>query len=477
MAAASACAVFPRAVAAAVQGSKPLNVLILMCDQYRPDALSHFGDPYAITPNLDRLAEQGVSFRQTYCQAPICVASRNSLLTGRYAHSTGVVTNGCLANPAQISFPQYLREKGYYTACFGKLHTPGREKQDWDYSHDTGSVRGSSPEENKKLLPMLFSNDGKHRLGAPSPLPETETQEWQAADATIDFLKQKHEKPWLVQCSLIKPHPPLQPPKRFWDMVDRSKLQIPEKKYPAADLADANPRYLRRMKGRNLVNLPDDQILDAMQGYYGNIAFDDFLLGKMLQALDASGMREHTLVLFTADHGEMLDDHRLWTKMVYFDPSVRVPMIAHLPGRIQGGTQTHALVELIDIFPTITELLGFATPTSAQGRSFLRLAEGRTKVHKQAVYSEFPNIPIFKPDGSYNPTRMHFDGRYKVIDNGPEIDPELYDQAQDPLEIRNLCHESTQQERLRSTLDHLRAWAKQDAVPVHPITQRVADPG
>jgi iduronate 2-sulfatase len=478
LAGASAYSLMPATARALEPPAKPLNVLLLMCDQYRPDALSLYGDPYALTPNLDRLAKQGVNFRQTYCQVPICVASRNSILTGRYAHSTGVVTNGCLASPDQISFPQYLRGKGYFTACFGKLHTPGREKQDWDvYNDDLIPAQGKTAEENSLLLPMLFGADGKHSLGAPSPLPETETQEWRAIEATIGFLEKKHDKPWLVQCSLLKPHPPLQPPKKYWDMIDRSKLQIPERKYPKDDLADANPRYLKRMKGRGLVDLPEETIKDAMQGYYGNIAFDDFLLGKVLQALDASGERNNTLVIFTADHGEMLDDHRLWAKMVFFDPSVRIPMIAHLPGRIGGGTQTKALVEHIDIFPTICEALGFSTPTSAQGKSFLALAEGKTKTHKKAVYSEFPNIPIFNADGSYNPTRMRFDGRYKVVDNGPTIGPELYDQQSDPSEIHNLVHDPAQKSRLESTLANIRSWATQDAVPVHPISQSVADPG
>ena len=475
LAATSAYSVLPKAAFADKQ--RPLNVLILMCDQYRPDALSLYGDKYAITPNLDKLAKSGVSFRQTYCQAPICVASRNSILTGRYAHSTGVVTNGCLAAPEQISFPQYLRQKGYFTACFGKLHTPGREEQDWDVLKERQKPTRIPPEVRKEMLPQLFAIDGKHPLGAPSPLDETQTQEWKAAEDTIDFLKEKHDKPWLVQCSFLKPHPPLQPPKRFWDMIDRSKLVVPEHMYPKNDLDDTNPRYLRRMKGRDLVNLSDDTVKDAMQGYYANLAFADDQFGRVLKQLDDSGMRENTLVLFFADHGEMLDDHRLWAKMVFFDPAVRVPLIAHLPGRIEGGRQTKALVELIDIFPTLMDLLGYRTPPSAQGKSFLRLAEGKTSTHKQAVYSEFPNIPMFKPDGNYNPTRMQFDGRYKVIDNGPDIEPELYDLQKDPHEITNLCHEPAQKKRVQDTVAHLRSWAKIDAVPVHPITQKVADPG
>ena len=456
--------------------SKPLNVLILMCDQYRPDALSKFGDANAHTSHLDALASSGVSFRQAYCQVPICVGSRNCLLTGRYAHSTGVVTNGCMANPSQVSFAQYLRSKGYLTACFGKLHTPGREEQDWEILNSNGKdaagdLRNSDPQ----LLPMYFHTDGKIPLGAPYPLDEKDTQEWHAAEETISFLNQKHDRPWLVQCSLIKPHPPFQPPKKYWDMIDRSKLQIPSRKYPADDLAHANPRYWRAMKRRGLDNLTDEQILDGMQGYYGSIAFDNELLGKVLQQLDASGERNRTLVIFTADHGEMLDDHRLWTKMVFFDPAVRIPLIMHLPGVIEGGRETRALVEHIDVFPTMMDVLGYQTPAGVEGRSFLPLAKGQTSKHRDVVYSEFPNVPMYNPDGSYNPSLMQFDGRFKMVDNGDQIQPELYDQSADPLEIHNLAIEPAHQARVRKMLAEVRAWAKQDVVPVHPVLR--AGPG
>jgi choline-sulfatase len=455
---------------------KPLNILLLMCDQYRPDALSKFGDANALTSNLDSLASAGVSFRQTYCQVPICVGSRNCLLTGRYAHSTGVVTNGCLANPDQVSFAQHLRSKGYLTACFGKLHTPGREKQDWEILNSDGKdAAGDLRTDDQRLLPMFFHTDGKLPLGSPYPLDEKDTQEWRAAEDTINFLSEKHDRPWLVQCSLIKPHPPFQPPRKYWDMVDRSKLQVSGHKYPADDLAHGNPRYWKPMQRRGLDHLTDDQILDAMQGYYGSIAFDNNLFGKVLHQLDASGQQNNTLVIFTADHGEMLDDHRLWTKMVFFDSSVRIPLIMHLPGVIEGGKQTSALVEHIDLFPTMMDVLGLNTPAGVQGKSFIKLAKGQTSHHRDVVHSEFPNVPMYKPDGSYNPSIMRFDGRYKIVDNGDAIAPELYDLNTDHLETQNLAIEPAYKDRTHTMLAELREWAKQDMVPVHPVMR--AGPG
>lgn len=451
----------PRLVRAQT-GKRPLNVLFLMCDQYRPDALSRFGDGNAITPVLDSLAASGVSFRQTYGTTPVCVASRNSILTGRYSHSTGVVSNAYRANRTQISFAQVMRAKGYKTACFGKLHTPGREDLDWDVlAQGKDKPQGGLPA-GSVVLPHGLSTDGRIPIGAPDPYPETATLEWRATENTIAFMRENRERPWLVQCSFEKPHPPFQPPKRYWDMIDRSKLAVPS--YPEDDLEDANPRYWEGMKGRGMDRLSAEQVRDGMQGYYGNIAFSDQLFGKVLRAVDDLRLRENTLVVFTADHGEMLYDHRLWTKMVFFDPSVRVPLFMRLPGVLPAGTETKALVEQIDIFPTLMDLLGFETPASVQGRSLAALGKGKTATHRPVARSEYPNGPV--DAAFYNPTMMQFDGRFKLVDNGSEIAPELYDTETDPREITNLCRRQEHQQRVQSTLRELRAWVKQDAAPL-----------
>jgi len=153
--------------------------------------------------------------------------------------------------------------------------------------------------------------------------------------------------------------------------------------------------------------------------------------GEVLRALDEMGLREDTLVLFTADQGEMLFDHRLWQKMTFFDMSVRVPLIVSWPGVLPQGKVTDALVEQIDLFPTLMDILGFPTPSSVQDRSLAPLLLGRTDKHRAVVYSKCAN----------NMT-MQFDGRYKYIDNGPEAAPELYDLRNDPWEITNIAGES-----------------------------------
>jgi len=461
IAAAGVCGSWIGKALATARGNTPLNVLFLMCDQHRPDAIGKYGDPYALTPAMDSLVADGMGLRQTYCQGPICVASRNSILTGRYVHSTGVLSNGYKANRSQISFAQVLRKQGYKTACFGKLHTPGREDLDWDvYVEGSHYPPGKVPPGGVLLESGLNAQNG-NRIGAPYPFDENTTLEWRAKEDTIAFMKANISRPWLIQCSCKRPHPPFQPPKKYWDMIDRSRLQVPHS--PPGDLKDCNPRYLESLRHRGMENLTDEQVRDGMQGYYGNLAFADAMFAQVLKALDDLGLRQNTLVIYTADHGEMLYEHRLWTKMVFFDPSVRVPLIVRLPEVVAAGKQSTALVESIDLFPTIMEFLGKPTPASVQGRSLAGLLTGKTDQHRTVVRSEFPNGK--SRSGGYEPTMMQFDGRFKVVDNGPDLPPELYDHSTDPHEYANLHDRPEHKERLGKTIAELRAWVKQDVAP------------
>ncbi|MFC1736681.1 sulfatase, partial [Candidatus Hydrogenedentota bacterium] len=331
-----------------VKRDRPINLLFLMCDQHRHNALSCQDDPLAITPVLDKLAASGTLFEQAYCQDPVCVPSRNSILLGRYAHSTGVRSNGGQSTRDLPSFMQVLRGNGYKTACFGKLHVNGRTDLDWDVYNPQKDWPPAEIEPGK--TPIGGSLLGGQPLGQPAPFPEHGHMEWRAKEQTIEFLKENKDIPWAIQCSFTKPHPAFQPPKRHWNMINRDSVEIPE--YPKDDLDDTNPRNARFLKQRKLEKPTRDDILDAIQGYYGNVAFCDELFGEVLASLDELGLRGNTLIVYTADHGEMLYAHRLWTKFCFFEESVHVPLILSMPGTIPAGKLDDALVEQIDLFPT-----------------------------------------------------------------------------------------------------------------------------
>lgn len=448
------------------RNKKPLNILFLMCDQHRPDALSIYGDSHAITPALDRLASSGMSLRQTYCQCPVSVASRNSILNGCYTHSNGVISNAYSANRNLLSFPQVLRANGYVTACLGKLHTPGREDLDWDVYIEGHERPAGKMKEGGVVLSGTVNLKSDPAVGAPDPYPMEDTMEWKAKENTIKFMRENTDTPWFIQCSFLKPHAPFQPPQEYWDKIDRSRIRIPQ--FPPDDLDDCDPRYLNIIKGRGMENLTRDQILDGMQGYYGNVAFADAMFKEVIDELDRLKLRENTLIVYTADHGEMLYDHGLWTKFVFFDSSVRVPLIMSLPGVIPAGRESDALVELIDLFPTFMDLTGLNTPGSVQGKSLIPLITGKKQTHKTSVFSEFPLPGKNSGSGDFHATLMVYDGRYKLVDNGPDASPELYDHKRDRGEFNNIAKLPSQKKRVRKMLEEVRTWHNTDLVKNQP---------
>jgi len=462
LAAAGLTAGGPLLAATGGKHARPKNILFLMCDQHRPDALGCYGDPYALTPNLNKLAGFGTSFRRAYCQNPVCVPSRNSILTGRYSHSTGVLTNGHRSHRDLTTFAQVLRSKGYRTGCFGKLHVKGRDDLDWD-EYDGKKGHGGDADDPDRLESRF--QGGAYRLGAPTSAPISEIVEWKSKEGAIRFLKANRDRPWLVQCSMYKPHPPFQPPQKYWDMIDRSKLKVPD--YPADDLDDCRPSLRKAMAARHLDKLTDEQVRDAMQGYYGNLAFADAMLGEVLGALDALGLRDDTLVVYTADHGEMLYAHHLWTKYVFFEESVRIPLILSCPGLVPAKRETAGLVEHVDLFPTFMDILGLETPPSVQGKSFLPLLTGKADTGRNFVFSE--HYDRAEKGGKLTALGMCFDGRYKYISNGPETPAELYDLKEDPREITSLINVPEQKDRVEAMSARLRQWAERDVVrPLEP---------
>ncbi|MFC1736831.1 sulfatase [Candidatus Hydrogenedentota bacterium] len=430
---------------------RPLNILLLMTDQHRYDAMGFMGNENVSTPTLDGIAARGTAFERAYCQSPVCTASRISMLMGRYNHSTNVLYHPLPSARHMVSFPQSMRAKGYATGCFGKLHVNGRDDLDWDVYRSKKDWPKPKVEPGMRILGGAIIG-GDNPLGLPSPLPEESHWEWNAKEETLNFMEENRGNPWFIQCSFGKPHPAFQPPKRHWNTIDRAKIKIP--RYPADDLEDVSPRRWERMVKQKIDKVTDEDVLDAMQGYYGNIAFCDELFGEVLAKLDELGLRENTLIVFTADHGEMLYSHRLWSKFCFFKESVRVPLIISLPGVVRSGFKTDALAELIDLYPTFMELQGFDTPDTVQGKSMVPLLTGATETHKDIVRSELR-------DGF----AMQFDGRYKIVDNGPELKPELYDHENDPREINNLAEFPEQRKRVQRMLRELRKWGQTDLYP------------
>jgi arylsulfatase A-like enzyme len=221
-------------------------------------------------------------------------------------------------------------------------------------------------------------------------------------------------------------------------------------------LRDINQRYpvTKKAGGQKAA---EQYVLDSMQAYYGNVNLVDVMVGEILTTLDKLGLREDTLVIFTSDHGEMLYQHRAWGKQSFFDPSVRVPLIISWPGVLPQGKTSDALVQMIDLYPTLLDVLGLEIPKSAQGKSLLPLLQGKTEKQWDVVYSELEGGNV-----------MQFDGRYKWIDNGTGA-PDLYDMKNDPWELRDLASLPEFRERMEAKVKELRQWRETDVAPQNPV--------
>ena len=412
---------------------QPKHILWLMADQYIHDAFNFAGDRHAPTPNLDKLASQGTYLKQTYCQFPLCTPSRVSFTLGRYAHSTGVCGNRVGDVPRdQVSFPQLLRRNGFLTQVLGKLHIPGRVDLDWD--NPEGQFE-QKPKERRRVLNTksgVFSG------------PLSQLEDWVWKDEMIAFLKKHAQERWFLECSFIVPHPPWVAPRECWDRVNRPLIE--------QTLRDINQRY-PVTKRPGSVKAAEQYVLDSMQAYYGNINLVDTMVGEILTTLDKLGLREDTLIVFTSDHGEMLYEHNDWGKSKFYDRAVRVPLIVSWPGVLPQGKTSEALVQMIDLYPTILDACGLPIPKSAQGKSLLPLLEGKTDKQWDMVYSELHDGRV-----------MQFDGTFKWIDNRADA-PEVYDMKNDPWEIRNLAALPEFQDRMKAKVNELRKWRETDLAP------------
>ena len=432
----------------------PPNILWICTDQQRYDTIGALNNAQVRTPNIDSLVGGGVSFERAYCQSPICTPSRASFLTGMYPSSVHGCGNGndywMEAAPLVTAM---LADAGYDCALAGKLHLAGargriepRPQHDgyrvfhwshgphdyWEAGHDYADwlkAQGCS------LADML-----KQPHETPPALHQTT---W-CADRAIDFIKADHGgAPWLMSVNIFDPHAPFDPPQPYLDRFDIEAMPGP--KFRESDLAAQ--AKLSALDFQTGARRPDD--LDAKRiqaAYYAMIELIDDNVGRMLAALEASGQRDNTLVIFTSDHGETLGDHGLLLMGCrFYEGLVRVPLIFSWPRELLEDQRRGALVELIDIAPTLLDLAGVSIPQEMQGRSLKPLLTDADAIDHHRDFARCEYYSALNPDsredysGSY--ATMIRDDRYKlVVYHGHDIG-EMFDLHDDPDEFDNLWDE------------------------------------
>ena len=449
------------------------NILWICTDQQRYDTIGALGNQHVSTPNIDRLVENGVAFTHAYCQSPICTPSRASFLTGQYPSTVHVTGNGNSHFPdsAPKLVTRMLADAGYECGLIGKLHFAsafGRveprvddgyrywqyshaPRDDWEKGHDYADwVRDRGGD----LKSLSTSEEG-----VPTELHQTT---W-CAQKAIEFMVGAAE-PWLASVNIYDPHPPFNPPRSYRDQFDPADMPGPL--FAESDLAQQQrlagidfqsrgshpdeldigspvlsftPRDKEVEKERAKPGDRDGRTLQA--AYYAMIKQIDDRVGDMLRALEETGQREKTVVIFTSDHGETLGDHGLIQKGCrFYEGLVRVPLIFSWPGQFVEGQRSDALVELTDKAPTLLELAGLEIPERMHGRSLLPILRGEkpSSRHRDFVRCEFYDA-LEGDDGTF--ATMYRDDRYKlVVYHGHDLG-ELYDLVEDPNEFENMWDE------------------------------------
>jgi len=467
---------------ARAESRRPLNVLMIAVDDLKP-ALGCYGDPLAQSPHIDRLAARGLVFNRAYCQQAVCSPSRNSLLTGRRPDTIKIYdlpTHFRTTLPDVVTLPQQFMQHGYHTEGMGKIYHTGRGNYDDVYSWSIPSwperMRGPIPRERGQA-------GGAPPVASPAPAPprqptrrergpayaapdvaDDDLFDGKLANHAIERLRalKGEGKPFFMAVGFHKPHLPFVAPKRYWDRHDPTKFSLPQVK----TLPEGAPAYvgngmgeLRQYAGTPLRGpVPDEMARSLIHGYYASVSYMDAQLGKVLGELDRLGLRESTIVVLWGDHGWHLGDHGLWTKHTPFEQATRAPLILSVPGMKSAGRRTDALVEFVDLYPTLCELAGVPSGSGLEGTSLAPLLSQPGRAWKRAAFSQWPkNLPGQGP-GMGHSIRTE---RYRLTEwTAPGKDyrqVELYDYEKDPLETVNLAGRPEHADRVEQLTKQLHA--------------------
>jgi iduronate 2-sulfatase len=442
---------------------KKRNVLFIVADDLRTD-LGCYGSR-AKTPNLDTLAARGLRFDRAYCQQALCNPSRSSFLSGRRPDTLHLWNNGTHfreKNPDVMTMPQWFKANGYETRCVGKIfhnwHTKEKgDRRSWsaaEFLH-YANHGDDKPQVEGELPPNLARPAGRDYGSVPlcerRNVPDEAYYDGRVAAEAVRTLGQLKDKPFFLAVGFWKPHAPFNAPKKYWDLYDLKELPRldPSRPQGAPEWAFHDSREILGIPPRQITPTAE-QAAEMRHGYFANISYMDAQVQKVLQALEDLRLTGHTVIVFVADHGYHVGEHGLWGKTSNFERDARVPLLIAAPGMKIGGKGTPALAELLDLFPTLTELCGLKPPPGLEGSSLVPLLADPARSVKAAAFTQHPRPAYFDRTATGVPDAMGYSvrtaqGRYtewRGWTSGELLGAEYYDHTQDPDEMFNRVHEA-----------------------------------
>ncbi|MCF8030775.1 MAG: choline-sulfatase [Desulfohalobiaceae bacterium] len=440
------------------------NILLIQTDQHTPHSLPCYGNKVVSSPNIDSLAEDGVVFESAYCNNPICAPSRFSMMAGQHTSRIGAWDNGA-EFPADIpTFAHYLRTNGYRTCLSGKMHFVGGDQLHGFEERLTTDVypadHGWTPDWRNPEYRFDWWYHNMSSVTEAGPCERTnqidfdDETEFHATRWIYDTARDEDERPFCLVISFTDPHDPYACPREHWDRYSQEGIDLPETESIPEEERDPHSRRLRYAYQADSTPVTEEDVKNARRAYYGQISYIDDKIGRLLKALDDSGLRENTVVVFTADHGDMLGEKGMWYKMSFFERSARVPFIVSAPNRF-SPKRVSTPVSLVDLLPTFLDLSGderLSHPADTlDGESLVPMLREGDGEETRTVISEF------FAEGSIAPCFMVRRGRFKYIYSQPDP-PQLYDLHNDPRELSNLASDTEYGEILQTlhqvVLDH-----------------------
>jgi len=416
---------------------------VIIFDQMSAQSLPCYGHAVVKAPHLQALATRGVVFENAYCNSPLCSPSRFAMMTGQLPSRIGAYDNAAELNADVPTFAHYLRALGYRTCLSGKMDFTGADQLHGYEERLTTDLSpsdfGWTPEwERPEQLQPWFHDLASVVDAGPYDHSLAMAYDEEAAGQAVRWLYEAaggtDERPFLLTVSFMHPHDPYLARREFWDLYEDDAIDLPQVPHIALSARDPHSRRLHAMYDRDEYAITEERIRRARRGYYGMISYIDAQLGRILAALEALGRRDDTVIVATADHGDMLGERGLWYKMTFFERAVRVPLIICAPA-LFAARRVPRGVSLVDLLPTLFGIAERsehdALPAPIDGTSLLPLMNGSTS-GTDTVYGEY------MAEGTSQPIFMVRRGNRKYITCAGDP-PQLFDLAADPLELANLA--------------------------------------